>query len=226
MPKVLIVSATDLRSELSRTVLGESDIEWLLAPDAQAGLDAARIHQPKLLIISASEVPEVEAFVLRIREDAVTRRASVAVLVPSIAPGEEESLCRAGANTVLVGRVDPFLWNQPLGQLLQVAGRREVSIPLRLWVWFRFSPDEQPARALCLNLSVSGMHLEVMQPVEAHRGTRLELEFQLPGRDEVLDVRAQVVREAGLDEGRSRFGIRFLNLRRDVRERIAAFAGR
>ncbi len=44
MPKVLILSAADVRSELSGTVLGGSDIEWLLGPDRQAGLEAARSY--------------------------------------------------------------------------------------------------------------------------------------------------------------------------------------
>jgi CheY-like chemotaxis protein len=225
MAKVLIVSAADLRSELSRTVLGGADIELLLAPDLQAGLEIARIHKPKLVIVSASDVAQAGEFVRRIREDPATRHAGVVVLVQTIRPNDEESLRRAGANTVLVGRVDPFLWNKPLGKLLHVAGRREVSIPLRLWVWFRFSPDEQPTRALCVNLSVHGMLLEVVEPLEAPMGTKLEVEFQLPGRDTVLDVLGEVVREAGSQKGRSRFGIKFLNLRGDVRETIADFAG-
>ncbi len=39
------------------------------------------------------------------------------------------------------------------------------------------------------------------------------------------DVLAHVVREAGSQEGRNRFGINFLNMGNDGRESIAAFAG-
>jgi hypothetical protein len=69
------------------------------------------------------------------------------------------------------------------------------------------------------------MLLEAMPRVETHKGTTLEVEFQLPDRDEVLDVLAQVIRHAGSQDGGSRFGISFLNLRNDVRESSAAFAG-
>lgn len=223
MLKVLVVSPNDLRSELSTTVLGQAEVEWLVARDGETGFELARKQQPSLSIVALGDREAAEAFARRIRGDQLTRSCGLVVLVSSVLPPEEESLIGAGASAVLAGRVDPFLWNPTLQKLLRVPARREVSIPVRLWVWFRLSPEEEPARGLVLNVSANGMLVEAERLVDVEKGTKLEAEFKLPGSFQPLNVVARVAWGAGSGEGRPRFGIEFLNLDGDVRDRIQAF---
>lgn len=223
MQTVLVVSPDDLRPDLAKTVLGQSDVEYVLARDSEAGIEAVRTHRPRLAIVALGDQDVAESFVRRIREDKITRNVGLVVMLPWVLPAGEESLRRAGASAVLGGRVDPFLWNGPLERLLSSAARREAILPVRFWVWFRFSHEEKATRGLALNVSVKGMLLEAEEPVEVETGTRVEIEFAFPGREQTLSTVASVVRLAGEQAGRRRFGIEFLNLPGHLRERIEAF---
>jgi CheY-like chemotaxis protein len=224
MQKVLVVSAEDLRPELARTALGQAEIELVLAPDAESGWSAIREQQPRLVIAALGGLDTTLAWVRRIREDASTRGVGLVVLLASVLPAEEASLRRAGASAVMAGRIDPFLWNGPIEKLLGAAARRNASIPVRVWVWYRFTHEEKPVRGLAVNISVHGMLLEADRPVEVEHGTQVETEFRLTGQDQALRAVARVVREAGeSSDGRRRFGIEFLNLPAQAHDRIAAF---
>lgn len=224
MPKVLVVSAEDLRPDLARTVLGQAELELVQVSDAEAGWAAIREHRPRVVIAALGGLEATAAWVRRIREDPSTRGVGLVVLLPSALPAEEASLRRAGASAVMAGRIDPFLWNEPLEKLLGAAARRNASIPVRVWVWYRFTHEEKPVRGLALNISVHGMLLEADRPVEVEHGTQVETEFRLTGQDQPLRAVARVVREADESaDGRKRFGIEFLNLTPQVHDRIAAF---
>ena len=224
MPSVLIVSAEDLRPELARTVLGQAEVELLAAPDAESGWAAIREHHPRLVIASLGELDTTLAWVRRVREDPTTRSVGLLVVLPSVLPADEGALRRAGASGVMAGRIDPFLWNDPLEKLLGAAARRSASIPVRVWVWYRFNHEDKPVRGLALNISVHGMLLEADQPVPVENGTQVETEFRLIGQDQPMHAMARVVWEAGeASEGRRRFGIEFINLSPQVHDRIAAY---
>jgi CheY-like chemotaxis protein len=221
MPKVLIVSTTDIRAELASTVLGRSEIEWVLAPDPEAGFEKACSEQPKLVIAALNELGQTEAFLRRIRQDEATHHVGLVVLAATLPPQDEESLLQAGANVVLSGRADPFRWNEALETLLRVPWRRKVRISVRLWVWFRFSSDEQPIQGRALNLSVHGMLLETSQPLEI--GAKFEAQLQLHDGAREITVIGQVMRESGAADGQWRYGVEFVSLRGDGRDRLWAF---
>lgn len=224
MPKALLVSAEDLRPDLAKTVLGQAEVELVLARDAESGWQAVRDDQPRLVIVALAGLDPTLAFVRRVRDDERTRRVGIVSLLPSVLPAEEAALRRAGASAVMAGRVDPFLWNGPLEKLLGAAARRDASIPVRFWVWYRFAPEEKPLRGLALNVSVNGMLLEADQPLEVEHGTQFEMEFRFGAQEVLIQAAARVVREAGEGpEGRRRFGIEFLNLPPDAHDKIATF---
>jgi hypothetical protein len=73
-------------------------------------------------------------------------------------------------------------------------------------------------------VGVSGVLLEVDQPLEVEPGTRVETEFTLPGRDQVLRAIGRVVREEpGTGKGRRRVAIEFIDLTSRVQDQIEAF---
>lgn len=222
MPKVLIVSTTDLTPELGRTVLWRADIDRVLFATPDAGLQAARSSPPSLTIVAGDDVAAAAAFIERLRADPATRRTSVAVLscARNLSLLSEEILRQAGANVVLSGQVDPLLWDARLEELLNVPRRCEARVPVHVEVWSRFSA-ERPSSGWCVNLSVRGMLLETVEPMDI--GTKLDLSFRLPEDDEQLRAVGQVVREAAAVEGRPQSGLEFLILRGNARDRIRAF---
>jgi CheY-like chemotaxis protein len=221
MRRILVVSSADLGAEFGKTVLWGSSVERVHCPSPDQGFDVARQLMPSLILVDGSEPAGAAALIQKLRGEGGVRRASVLVLSRSPSLADEEEFRAAGANLVLAGELDPALWDAKLEELLNVPRRRDVRIPVRFAVWSRFDPDATPVEALCLNLSVRGMLLETEEPLDW--GTKLDLDFSLPGDGEVLKVVGQVVREAPAPEGRARSGVEFLIFRGDSRERIGAF---
>ncbi len=191
------------------------------APDLETGYEAARTVQPSLLIVDAGGHEEAIAFVRRMRKDPVVRSTGIAVFARSPTIREEEALRLAGATVVLSGEVDPILWDRRLEEILNVPYRRDARIPVRFKVWSRVETTPDPMEAVALNISVHGMLMETLLGLEV--GMKLDLRFELPEQAGEVGVVGEVVRRAGVVEGRPRSGVRFLVRREDARERIQAF---
>ena len=219
--RILIVGPGDLASELGRTILWRREIERVHAPDVEAGYEAARSVQPSLLIVDAGGHEEALAFVRRMRRDPLVRSTGIAVFSRSPTVREEEALRLAGATVVLSGEVDPILWDRRLEEILNVPSRRDARIPVRFKVWSRVETSPDPIEAVALNISVHGMLMETLLNLDV--GMKLDLRFELPEQAGEIGVVGEVVRRAGIVEGRPRSGVRFLVRRQDARERIQAF---
>ncbi|PYQ12619.1 MAG: hypothetical protein DMF80_16795 [Acidobacteria bacterium] len=221
MAKLLVVSPVDLGPELGKTVLWRPSVERFSAADADAAVEMARRTGPSLIVVDGFDPGGAAALVGRLRQDSLTRPSAIAVLSRSPSLADEESFRRAGANVVFAGMVHPQLWDARLEELLNVPRRLEARIPVRLATWSRATPEAAPLEGLTLNISVHGILLET--PARLEVGSKIDLSFTLPGQRHELRVLGQVVREAGLVDGRWQSGVKFLILRGDARERIAAF---
>jgi PAS domain-containing protein len=248
MAKLLVVSPVDLSPELGRTVLWHPSVERFTAPDGPTALETARRVGPSLIVIDGFDPPGAAELVQRLRQDGVTRPAALAVLSRAFSLAEEESFRRAGANVVFTGVVHPHLWDARLEELLNVPRRLDARIPVRLMTWSRAAPEAAPIEGLTLNISINGILLET--PVRLDVGTKLDLHFRLPSfererppakrasegfaaggqggpgggeRPKETWVLGQVVRQAASVGERFQSGVKFLILRGDARERIAAF---
>jgi hypothetical protein len=219
MCKVLIVSLHDLAPQLGRTVLWRSEVERVIAPP-QSALEVARRLAPRLLVLEASDVPLTVDMIRKLRQEPLTHHASVVVLLRT--PERPDALEGSGANLILTGEADPSLWDTRLEELLEVPPRRDLRIPVQLEVWSRLAPEGDVTEGLGLNISPRGMLLETDDALDI--GTKVDLSFALPGRDDELRVVGQVVRDADGQARRPRCGVEFLILRGDARERIRAFS--
>jgi CheY-like chemotaxis protein len=223
MPKVLLVASADLSPELGDTAIFGKNIERVGAVPQEA-LEAARRERPNLVVLDGDDSLTVLPLVRRLRGDPVARNTSIAVLSRSASLVDEQAFRQAGANLVLGGRVDPFIWNRRLEVLMFVPPRRETRFPVTLDQWTRFAPETDPVAAWALNISVRGVLVETSDPVDL--GTKVELRFALPADAEEMRAVGHVVREAGPVGDRSRAGVEFLILFGQARERIAWFVDR
>ncbi len=224
MPRVLVVASTDLSPELGDTVLWGGDVDRVFAPRSEEGLEAARRACPSMVVVDGGDSLEALSFIRRLRADTAARGASIAVLSRSSSLLDEEALRRAGANLVLSGRVDPFLWNRRLEVLLHVPRRRDARFPVLVDAWSRFGPEVEPVPGWALNISIRGVLLETGEPLDV--GTKLDLRFSLPTDGPEVRTMGQVVREAPPLGERARSGVEFLILMGQARDRISWFVDR
>jgi diguanylate cyclase (GGDEF)-like protein/PAS domain S-box-containing protein len=216
MPNVLIISATDLRGDLGRTVLWQDRVQHAFASDSRAGLEAAGDLEPSLIVVDAA-LPDSVRTVRELRDQTPTRRSAIAVLSRDPYLQDAPLFRAAGANVVLPTAPNPAVWDVRLSELLNVPQRREARIPVRVSPWSRSVEGGELVEGRALNISVKGLLLEAAGPLEV--GRKLDVRFVLPGSDEEFHVLGEVVRQG--DQARS--GIQFLVLRGDARQAIEAF---
>jgi diguanylate cyclase (GGDEF)-like protein/PAS domain S-box-containing protein len=216
MPKVLVISAADLRNDLGRTVLWRSDIERAFAPDLERGMEAMRADYPNLVVLDAA-ILDAPAAIRRLREDPDTRPAAIAAVSRHPFLADADVLRAAGANVVIPVDADPLLWDARLDELLKVPRRREARIPVRLETWSRVADSGDVVEGSALNISVNGLLFESPIPLEV--GVKLDLRFHLPNHEGELQALGEVVRQ----DDRPRSGIKFLVLRGEAREAIRRF---
>jgi CheY-like chemotaxis protein len=224
MPKALVVASKDLSPELGDTVLWTGAAVERVSATPKDALEVARRERPSLVVVDGADPQTTIPFMQRLREDPVARRTSIAVLSRSEALLDEQDFRRAGANLVLGGRVDPFLWNRRLEVLLYVPTRREARFPVIVDSWSRYAQEPHPAAAWALNISVRGLLIEASEPIDL--GTKLDMRFSLPRDQREVRTVGQVVREAGTMGDHPRLGVEFLILLGQAREHISWFVDR
>jgi hypothetical protein len=221
MPRVLIMASPEMVSELGSTILWRSDVDRVFAaPDL--GLDDVHTHHPDLVILAGDDTAATLRSLGSIRGDGRTRGVSVGVVRRSVTLDEETQLRKAGANVVFGGQVVPYHWDAWIEELLHVPRRREARVIVSIAVWSHTAPGSDPGRGTSVNISVKGMLLETVEPLDI--GAKLDLTFTLPGTGGPVRAVGQVVREdATRDGGSPRLGIEFLSLRDGARDRIRTY---
>jgi hypothetical protein len=221
MPRVLIAAPPDLIAQLDRSILGRSGVERVLALHPEHTFEAVRSAKPHMVILGETEGGDTCALLRRLRTNPETRAVSLAVISRNPpTQNEEAELRRAGANVVLFGEMVPEMSEESIDQLLDVPLRRELKVPVRFVVWSHVGPDNPPQEGRSLNVSVRGLLLKTPEPVVI--GSKLELEFSLPGDPQPVRAVGKAVREHPWGEG-TQIGVEFLILRDTARDRIRTY---
>lgn len=221
MPTALIVSRQNPEPDLGQTVLWRGDVERVWVNEPSRALPVAAELTPSLVVVDGADSTEASYLTRSLRFHDATRSTAVAVLDRSLTFEAEVALLAAGATIVLPVPVDPLLWDRRLEELVNVPPRREARIPVRFAAWSRRGPNHEEVEGVCLNISLRGMLLETK--VAPPLGTKLDIDFRLPGDRSPVRVVGQVVRHAGVVDGRHRSGIAFVILRGGSRSRIGSF---
>ena len=217
---VVVISPVDLSGDLGLTVLWRNDVQRVMVTTVEAAIEVARVRPATMFVVGGLEPAQAATWLRRLRADAATRTSALAVLCTEPDLDQEEPLRAAGANVVLPTPVDPEIWDGRLDRLLRVPRRRSTRIPVRLSVWSRRSADPEPIEGVMLNVSANGMLLETAQPLPV--GARFDLSFRLPRDLSEVHAIGRVVREVAQADS-PRFGVEFVVLRADGRDRIASF---
>src|SRR5258706_1497738 len=216
MAKVLIVGSAELGFALERTILWTDGVERALVSTPGGALEVARSFVPSLVVVDGADASAALGLIRRLRENAGTRRSSIVVV--SRLPGlPEAELRQAGANLVLMGPVDPLLWNAGLEELFVVPRRVRMRLPVRA-APLNAEEGAPPILAMARDISVGGMLLETKASLGP--GTILDLWFSLPGVEGEAKAVGSVVRASRETPGRT--GIRFLSFEGNLRDRLQA----
>ena len=200
MPVALICSQAELDAELGHTLLWRAGMERHVATRLEDARMMAVAAKPDIVIVDR-ELPRSDKLVAALREDPSTRGLSIVVAARGDFDPSEVELLEAGANAILRLPAGPE-WDERLTRLMDVPVRRDA----RFTVHFDVDAVRgvgDPAAALAVNLSMSGMLLE--SPIPLSVGDEIQLSFQIPESEAQVKAVARVVRLAGP----SQYGVEF-----------------
>jgi CheY-like chemotaxis protein len=170
--------------------------------------------RPDIVVVDR-ELPRSEKLVAALREDPSTRGLSIVVAARGDFDPAEVELLEAGANAILRLPAGPE-WDERLPRLMNVPERREARFTVHFDVEETVGAGD-PAAALALNLSMSGMLLE--SPIPLSVGDEIQLSFQIPDSASPIATGARVVRVAGPGQ----YGVEFHRVDDAVSGHLRAF---
>jgi uncharacterized protein (TIGR02266 family) len=217
--KVLFVEDSDFYLQFRQGFFGRLGCLILNARGAEAALESCETEKPDLAVVS-SRLPDGDgAELCRKLRERYRKRAPRLILM---AAPEERHAGPAAWEERLERPVDPEALMARISGILDIPLRRFPRVRIQLPVSYGSRRDRLTGTAQ--NLSPDGMFID--SPVALEVGTRIELEFSLPGRRGALRTTAEVVRLVRLAGGRRHgLGVRFVDPDAAVIEPIAAFLG-
>jgi hypothetical protein len=211
VPSVLICATDALSEELRGTLVWRDDMSRHVASRFQEALVAAVAERPDLIVVD-SALAEADRLVSDLRLEAATATVSIAVFARPDEPSDTRFL-DAGANAVLRLPAGPE-WDEKLGPLLLISGRRATRIPVELELQASAGQDAPRLNGTVLNVSETGMLLEadVALPLDVD----LQFRIRLDDRMDPVVGKARVVRR----DGHHCRGVRFVKLEGDGLTRL------
>jgi len=212
--RAVVVAASDLAAELGGTVLFRRNVERLRASSAE---DVRRVADEGRLdvVVVDTAMPGAAGIVAALRQDPVTRPTAIVALGRSEFGFDHLDLLDAGANAILP--LPPgHDWDDRLMRLIHVPVRKatrfrvDIAIDGGLESGLTFT-----GRAL--NLSVHGLLLECLHPLQV--GEDLRFSFEMPGVPGAVRGTGTVVRAASEHD----FGVELTHVEGDGRVRIKRY---
>jgi CheY-like chemotaxis protein len=193
MPVALICTQADLEPDLGHTLLWREGMERHVARRLEEARMMAVAARPDIVVVDR-DLPRSDRLVAALREDPSTRGLSIVVAARGDFDPAEVELLEAGANAILRLPAGPA-WDERLPRLMNVPERHEARFTVHFDVETAAAGAGDPAAALAINLSLSGMLLESPTPLAV--GNEIQLRFQIPDSEAVVATPARVVRLAG-----------------------------
>ena len=219
---ILLVDHSRAALAFQETILRRRGNAILTALAGSDGLRKAKTELPQLIIF-AYDLFDMTApeFCREIRADDNTRTISL-LLISDRTDSDQSDLClSAGCNDVIYRPLQRRELDAKVERLTSIPVRRAIRTITRIEVSLERNGRFVLARSL--NISAGGMLLEVDRVLSADGPVRLQ--FYLPGDPKPLQTGAEILR-AEFSGTMAKYGMRFLNLGPEERERIEHFVHR
>jgi len=200
-------------------LLDHERIQVLTRRDSQQAWEVAQADSPELIVIDLAGGEEHVALARRIKQDAQSASIPLVLIVPSEQMESAEGL---QAEALLGSPFEQADYFQAIARFLPLPQRRESRHCINLR--FRYAQGASTGQAFSRDLSPFGAFLKTDRILVP--GTRIEVQFQLPGQPDEIRCGA-VVHRAACFEGDSHrssgFAVEFADIDGDDRERLRRF---
>jgi CheY-like chemotaxis protein len=212
--RAVLVAASDLATELGSTVLFRHNVERLRVSGAEEVRKAADEGRLDVVVVDTA-MPGAAAIVAALRQDPTTRPIAIVALGRSEFGFDHLDLLEVGANAILP--LPPgHDWDDRLMRLIHVPVRRAARFPVDIALEGGLRNGIAFA-GRALNLSVHGLLLDCLQPLQV--GEDLRFSFEIPGPGGGVRGTGTVVREASARH----FGVELTHVEGDGRVRIKRY---
>jgi DNA-binding response OmpR family regulator len=220
--RILLVDHSRGALLFQETILRRREAIISTALAGSEGLQKAREEKPQLIMFGFDlfdmSAPE---FCREIRRDDRTKAISL-LLVCDRENGQHEDLClAAGCNDVIYRPLQRHDLDAKVTRLTTIPTRRDLRTLTRIEVSLEKSGRFLIGRSL--NISSTGMLLELDRVLPGEG--KLRLHFYLPGEQKPMQVEAEVLR-AEFVGTTAKYGLHFVEVTEDERERIEKFVRR
>lgn len=220
--RILLVDHSRGALLFQETILRRRDMLIMTALAGSEGLVKARMERPNLIIFGF-DLFDMSApdFCREIRTDEHTRGISL-LLVCDRDRHEHGDLClSAGCNDVIFRPLHKPELDEKVERLTSIPVRRQLRTITKIEVSLEKNGRFVLGRSM--NISATGILIEVDRMLPQDGPMRLH--FYLPADPKPLQLMAEVLR-AEFSGSMSKYGMRFLDMSEDDRERISRFVHR
>lgn len=220
--RILLVDHSRGALLFQETILRRRGTVIMTALAGSEGLQKARVEQPHLIIFGFDlfdmTAPE---FCRQVREDEQTRGMSL-LLVCDRDDNSHADLClSAGCNDIVYRPLQKHDLDAKVAKLTTIPARRQLRTITKIEVSLEKNGRFILGRSL--NISSNGMLLEVDRVLPGEGKVRVH--FFLPGDARPLQIESEILR-AEFSGTMAKYGLRFLNVHAEERERIDQYVHR
>lgn len=220
--RILLVDHSRGALIFQETILRRRDSAIYTALAGTEGLQKARAEKPHLIIFGYDlfdmSAPE---FCREIREDADTRGTSLLLVVDKEHQNHADLCLSAGCNDVIYRPLQRRELDEKVAKLTTIPVRRQLRTITKIEVSLEKNGRFILGRSI--NISANGMLLEVDRVLPGEGPVRLH--FYIPGDPKPLQLEAAVLR-AEFTGTMAKYGVQFVNVSEEERERIDRYVHR
>jgi DNA-binding response OmpR family regulator len=223
MKKIIIAHELHDLLERNETFLNRADMTAFVAATNEEVLKLHRARRADL-IIALLDLPGMssEQLCSQIREDKDLREVSI-IMVCANFPESIERSARCRVNAVLLQPVHPLVLTVKSHQLLNIAARGTLRVPVSAGIDGRTGNESIVCRSK--NLSATGMLIESEKLLA--EGARMSCVFHLPNarKIEVSGAIVRALKHAPRDE-EYQYGFMFTDITPETRQALIDFVGK
>jgi response regulator RpfG family c-di-GMP phosphodiesterase len=220
--RILLVDHSRATLAFQETILRRRGVSISTALAGSEALEKARDDKPHLIIFGFDlfdmTAPE---FCREIRGTDETKAISLLLVCDRDAQEHSDLCLSAGCNDVIFRPLQRSALDEKVERLTQIPVRRQLRTITKIEVSLEKNGRFVLGRSV--NISANGMLLEVDRVLPGEEQVRLH--FFLPGDTTPLKIDAEILR-AEFSGTMAKYGLRFINLNTDERERIEKFVHR
>jgi len=217
MKKIILSESTARHMNHQRTILSRDDFVLLTAGNTTEML---RLHgeEGADLIIVELDLPDLggDGLSTIIRETPGLKNVSILLIHPDTPQGLDRA-GKSGANSCIPLPLDPDIVSNRIQELLEIKARESMRVLMKVSVEGKYNNDYFFSHSQ--NISGTGILLESDIPLKT--GDRITCSFFLQG--EQLAAQGTITRVIVVSKNLYQYGVQFIDLDRQVLDRIEAF---